>query len=78
MISERDMLLAEIKELRVVSKDQHRNILEVGFSQQLQQLKDEKSAMDNEIAVLQAKLERVKVERDEMKRTRKENTEARH
>lgn len=75
VISERDMLLAEIKELRVVSKDRHRNILEVGFSQQLQQLKDEKSAMDNEMAVLQAKLERVKVERDEMKRTRKENTE---
>lgn len=78
MISERDMLLAEIKELRVVSKDRHRNILEVGFSQQLQQLKDEKSAMDNEMAVLQAKLERVKVERNEMKRTRKENTEARY
>ncbi|XP_051876517.1 centromere-associated protein E isoform X2 [Pristis pectinata] len=76
MVSQRDMLLDEIKELRtLVSKEQNTHILEEKFNQQLQQLEDEKSAIVKEMVELQEKLECVKVERDEMKRALKESTQ---
>uniref|UniRef100_UPI00398F5893 centromere-associated protein E n=1 Tax=Pristiophorus japonicus TaxID=55135 RepID=UPI00398F5893 len=76
VVSQRDLLLSEIEELRArVSEEQSMEILEGKFNQRLQQVEDEKLAMVKEKEELQEILESVNVQMDEMKSTLQENTE---
>ncbi|XP_038660407.1 centromere-associated protein E isoform X5 [Scyliorhinus canicula] len=86
VMSQRDVLLSEIEELRArVSDEQKAEIqvkefnqrlqqLEEEFNQRLQQLEEEKSTIIKENENLQAMLESAQVQRDEMKSTLQENT----
>ncbi|XP_072350657.1 uncharacterized protein, partial [Scyliorhinus torazame] len=75
VMSQRDVLLSEIEELRAcVSNEQKAEIQAREFHQRLQQLEAEKSTRIKENENLQAMLESAQVQRDEMKSTLQENT----
>ncbi|GCB83786.1 hypothetical protein scyTo_0024191, partial [Scyliorhinus torazame] len=74
VMSQRDVLLSQIEELRAcVSNEQKVEIQVKEFNQRLQQLEDEKSAIIKENENLTAMLESAEVQRDEMKSTLQEN-----
>ncbi|XP_041041435.1 centromere-associated protein E-like [Carcharodon carcharias] len=76
VVSQRDVLLGEIEELRAhISNEQKAEIQEREFNLRLQELEDEKSAIVKENDNLQAMLKSIKIQRDEMKSTLRENTE---
>ncbi|XP_062925160.1 centromere-associated protein E-like isoform X2 [Mobula hypostoma] len=67
-VSQRDMLLAEIEELKDhISKEKQAESLEDEFSQKLQRLEDEKSSLVIERNELHEKLRCIEVEKEEMK-----------
>ncbi|XP_038660409.1 centromere-associated protein E isoform X7 [Scyliorhinus canicula] len=75
VMSQRDVLLSEIEELRArVSNEQKAEIQVKEFNQRLQQLEDEKSTIIKENENLQAMLARAQEQRDEMTSTLQENT----
>ncbi|XP_072880531.1 centromere-associated protein E isoform X3 [Hemitrygon akajei] len=74
-VSQRDMLLAEIKTLRAcVANEEQVEIREKEFNQQIQQLKDEKSCLLKERDELQEMLNVVKANQAEMKKVLHENS----
>eukprot|EP00061_Rhincodon_typus_P008337 g30859.t1 len=76
VVSQRDVLFGVIEELRAsISKEQKAEIQEKEFIERLQQLKIEKATIAKENNDLQAMLESVKLQRDEIKNTLQENTE---
>ncbi|XP_048384167.2 centromere-associated protein E isoform X2 [Stegostoma tigrinum] len=76
VVSQRDVLFGVIQELRAsISKEQKVEIQEKEFNERLQQLRIEKATITKENKDLQAMLESVKSERDEIKTTLQENTE---
>ncbi|XP_043576196.1 centromere-associated protein E isoform X2 [Chiloscyllium plagiosum] len=76
VVSQRDVLFGVIQELRAsISKEQKAEIQEKEFSERLQQLKNEKAAIAKQNDDLQAMLESIKLQRDEIKNTLQENTE---
>lgn len=77
MTSQRDLLLKGIEELRTcASKEQNLEILEEKFNLRLQQLDDEKAAIVKEKEKLLEMLERLQLQKDEMKGTLQENIDA--
>ncbi|XP_072137981.1 centromere-associated protein E isoform X3 [Mobula birostris] len=67
-VSQRDMLLAEIEELKDhISKEKQAESLEDEFNQKLQRLEDEKSSLVIERNELHEKLRCIEVEKEEMK-----------
>ncbi|XP_067886483.1 centromere-associated protein E isoform X2 [Heterodontus francisci] len=78
LISQRDVLLSEIEELRARDSKEQKAEIQKEFSQRLQQLEDEKLSIVKEKDNLQEVLESVKVQRDGMKCTLQENAEMIH
>lgn len=77
LTSQRDLLLKGIEELRTcASKEQNLEILEEKFNLRLQQLDDEKAAIVKEKEKLLEMLERLQLQKDEMKGTLQENIDA--